>query len=397
MKHIKNWTILIYANGNNDLEPEMYQSKLDIKKIGSNEDINIIIEIGRTENQIINLIRPSLIHFYKNKWSGVKMYYIKSNKSILIKDLGNINMSKSENLYNFIKWGIENFPAKHYIVIFGGHGYEFVGTMTDYNHDAPYIMGIPEMINDLNKINKNIDLLIADTCFFNTIEIIYELGKHKNHTVQNMLTYIREGPIEGLPYSKIIELIKQNPNIDINNLIKKLIDYLKLDLVAFRIDNQILKKIKKAINDLSLSYLSNTNNENLSPSQLLYSFDKRKPWTKYLDEYYKNLAYIVIYYKRFTNKNNPLINIARMNLENINKLSKYFKFEFAKNNYWTHILSKKSINDKIYLYTKENSIPIRLTLNEVYLYTHMVNQHLSNKEVLKIVKDLYKYKNWKLV
>lgn len=50
--NIKQWTLLIYANGNNELEPEIWRSKLDAEKVGSSDNINVIMEIGREYPQL---------------------------------------------------------------------------------------------------------------------------------------------------------------------------------------------------------------------------------------------------------------------------------------------------------------------------------------------------------
>ncbi len=400
MKKIKDWTILIYANGNNDLEPEMYNTKLNLEKIGSSEEINILIEMGREAQEVIHLVRSKDTFLYKDKWIGVRRYYIKKGESELLEDIGETNMSNPVNLYHFIKWGMENYPAKQYILVLGGHGYEFVGTMTDYTKEGPCIMGIPEMIKAINQIykytNRKIDLLILDTCFANAIEVIYELGKEKNHVVQNMLTYIQEGPIKGLDYSKIINLAKKNTG-NINALVKEIIDHEELDLIGFKIAHRELKKIKKSISELAYSYLNEAQKPPLLPWQIMNDFDKNKPWSQYLKKYYTHVASIVIYYRRCTQEKYPLINIATICLDSIDKLTMYYKLGFSKNNYWTYVLSNKTLQDTMNLYPEEKLKPLKLNFREVYLYTNIMNNHLEKEEVFPIVKSLYEYKEWKMI
>jgi hypothetical protein len=54
----KKWMILIYANGSNDLEPEMWRTFLESQSIGSNEDTNVIIQIGKAERNLVKILRP---------------------------------------------------------------------------------------------------------------------------------------------------------------------------------------------------------------------------------------------------------------------------------------------------------------------------------------------------
>lgn len=268
---IKNWTILIYADGNNELEPEIWKSKLDAEKVGSSDNINVIMQIGRASRQLAKIIRPfDSIPEENEHWTGVRRYYIQISASILISDLGKINMADPHNLYNFIIWGIKTYPSKHFMLILAGHGVSFIAAMTDLSQDIPYAMGIPQMCRVLNMIQKDtgvkIDILVLDMCCMNTIEILYELGKKEDHTVENVLTYIKAGPLDGLPYDKLIYSIEQNHAE--NNLffvIKSIIDTIDLNLVAIKINHGKLKKIKKIVNRLAYSYLTSEEHKDKPP------------------------------------------------------------------------------------------------------------------------------------
>ena len=116
---LKDWTILIYANGNNEFEPEMYRLFLDSQKIKPNNNINVVIQIGREKRELVNILRPedTLIET-KDNWTGVRRFCLELNgidkyfKATLIKDLGNVNMADPKNLYEFVRWGLLNYPSK---------------------------------------------------------------------------------------------------------------------------------------------------------------------------------------------------------------------------------------------------------------------------------------------
>jgi hypothetical protein len=181
----KNWTILIYTDGNNELEPEMWKNKLNVEKIGSDDRVHVVMQIGREARGLVKKIRPfDYLPPCKENWTGVRRYSFVNGKSVLLEDLGKINMADPMCLYDFIKWGIESFPSQHYMLILGGgHGFQYVGTLMDYSQNIPYLMGIPEMCTIFDMIYEeskvNIDLLIIDTCHFNSVEVLYELGKIK--------------------------------------------------------------------------------------------------------------------------------------------------------------------------------------------------------------------------
>ena len=125
------WTILIYANGNNELEPEMYQAMLDMEKVGSNSNVHVVLQIGRAEHKLVKLIRNDISFNDNDGWSGVRRYFVNKGNSELIENLTKINLADPKQLYYFIKWGMLSYPAKNYMLILGGHSYNCVGMMTD--------------------------------------------------------------------------------------------------------------------------------------------------------------------------------------------------------------------------------------------------------------------------
>lgn len=188
----KRWALLFYLNGNNEIEPEIYNS---FKRILKTEEANIdiYIEIGRIQMDFIKRIR-ALENIIENedKWVGVRRYVIDEGKVKYIKKLQNINMAHPKQLYDFIDWGIKCSSAEYYSLIIASHGFSFIGGITDFSFDYPYVMPIEEMCNVINKAfydnNRELDILLLDMCYMNYIEIIYELYK-RHSLIKNIITY----------------------------------------------------------------------------------------------------------------------------------------------------------------------------------------------------------------
>ena len=79
---------------------EMLQSNL------TNSNTNVLVQIGGGETK------------FKNK---IQRYEIFNNQE-KITNINKTNMADSEALYDFIKWGISNYPAKKYGLILWDHG-----------------------------------------------------------------------------------------------------------------------------------------------------------------------------------------------------------------------------------------------------------------------------------
>lgn len=389
---MKDWTILIYANGNNEMEPEMYESMIRCEKIGSNDNVDIIIQLARADRQIAQIMRPNK-KFPKeiDKWTGVRRYYISKSNSKLIDDLGKINMAHPNSLYEFIKWGIENYPAAHYMIILSGHGISFLGNMTDLTYDVPYIMGTPEMCRAIELIHENIgvkiDILILDMCYMNSIEIIYEFGKNENNGVRNILTYIGEGPFEGLPYDTLISIVQKNSKLlDEINLLKEIIDNLNLDTIAFEVNNNKLENIKNKFNELAYCYLNNNDKNKLHTFDLLKKNDSIYPWYNILEELKQILTSIIIYHKEVTNKEKSLIKVILENVGNLIKL--YYKLAFAKDNYWTKLLCDEKIYDKLTPYAQVDFKPMKLSKESILYSILATNPNISMEEAILILNEI---------
>jgi len=391
----KDWTILIYANGNNELEPEMRQAMLNAEEVGSNANVNVVIQLGRAKYELVKLIRQDVDSKSDDDWSGVRRYFVTKRSSTLVGNLKNINMADPKKLYNFIRWGMRFYPANKYMLILSGHGYQFVGMMTDYSQKSPYIMGIPEMVKAINKSTNNIgkiDALVLDTCYFNSIEVIYELGKEENHSVRYAITHVENGAIEGLPYDRIIEIVQKNSDVeDITEIIQEIIDKLPYDLVAYEINYHTLKQIKQLFNDAASVYLSRNMEDGNTPfkkiSDILSTADQTVC---------SNLmSSLVIHFKSaLQDKSLQGIVANRPTTDDLELISRYYRLGFAQDNYWICLLSNKHVDMNMLVEQEKGLLPLKMRPKEVYAYISIMNPELGKTQKIEMLKELYRYKNW---
>lgn len=395
------WTILLYLNGNNELEPEMINSMLSLNNISSLDNINIIIEIGRESLELVKIIRPKeTFHEIGENWTGVRRYCYENNKIILIEELGYINMSDPMNMYDFIKYGIENYEANHYMLIIGGHSCTVIGAIPDYTKGQPYIMGIPEMSNAIikasNDLKVNIDLLILDMCYFNFIEIIYEFGKDERCPVKNILTYIGEGPLSGLPYDNIIKTLEKNiNNNDIRVLIKQFVNNLNYNLVAFEIDNFKLENIKKLFNDIGDCYLNESINKEKTINKLFSNSTKDKIISPLVKDLQNSIKELIICHKQLEDNNMGIVNILSELPDDLFQMLFYYRLNFSKLNKWCYLVNNKKIYD--YNIADSNNsklMSIELPIEILYKLIEIINPNVDEKDKKIILENLLKFKKW---
>ncbi|MEG0371049.1 MAG: clostripain-related cysteine peptidase [Clostridium sp.] len=310
----------------------------------------------------------------------------------MIKDIGNKKKAHPKKLYEFIKMGIQNYPSKHYMVILSGHGICFIGNMTDLTYDVPYMMGTPEMCKAIELINLNIgvkiDILVLDMCYMNSIEIIYEFGKNKDNAVENILTYIDEGPFKGLPYDTLISTVEKHSHTnDSKELIIEIMDNLDLDTVAFELDNQKLEKIKTKFNDLAYSYLNNHDKYEIDRSHLLNKNNIYYPWYEIINELNELLTSVIIHYKQDPNNHKSLIKVVTENIGDL--IGLYYKLSFSKNNYWPNILSDNNPPKNPDHYLEFNLTPMKLSEHGILYSILTTNPTLTNEDAQSILNEIF--------
>lgn len=106
----KEWTFLIFLNGNNNLDSFGAFNINQMEKIGSNENVNIVVQWASLQTKTV---RRLLVQKDANP-SRVT--------SPIVQDLGRVDMGDYRSLVEFIQWGHANYPAKKYFVDVWDHG-----------------------------------------------------------------------------------------------------------------------------------------------------------------------------------------------------------------------------------------------------------------------------------
>lgn len=378
----KEWTIMIYLNGTNDLGVEMERTFKDILNINDFENINIVIQIGKAPIELVKMIRQEKL-VYEDKWSGVRRYSIVNNIFKLHGTLDNLNMADYKNLYDFIKWGMNNFKSKRYFLSISGHG--FIGaTLTELCLDKPYTMGIYELSEALNNINRCIDILFLDICNMNTVEFIYELGKKESNPIKYLITYINNAPLSGFDYKNIVDKLKEK---NVEDTLRDIVEVSNYNLVAVKIDHGKLNKIKKLSNELAYKRLElNNSGENYKENQ------------DYVDLYYKIEDYIkkIIVANKNDEEGKSILHFIYYNQYGITAIEYfvrfYYKLAFTKNNYCSNVISNKSLNEKpniIKSVIEQEELEFRDIESIVTLFNNK-----NDDDIRKITNEIYKYTKW---
>lgn len=112
----RQWTFLVFVNGDNNLDPMAVADINEMEAVGSSDAVNIVVQVDRSSS---------------GDWSDTRRYYItqdenenqiSSTRLDVNPQLGELDMGDPQTLVDFVNWGIENYPAEHYAVVIWDHG-----------------------------------------------------------------------------------------------------------------------------------------------------------------------------------------------------------------------------------------------------------------------------------
>ena len=381
----KEWTVIMYLNGSNEMAIEMENTFKQLCKINKS-NVNIVIQLSKAPIDLVRTIRQDDSSYAEN-WTGTRRYSIINGKLEIVQSNEYINMADYRNLYDFIKWAANKFPAKRYMVSISGHGF-IVASLSDLCGKEPYIMGMYEMCTAINNLKNiiDIDILILDICNMNTIELIYELGKEKVNVVKYIITYMNNGPLEGMDYNYIIQKIDDEPT---NLILKNIVNKSKQNLVAIEVKHGKLEKIKELSNKLAYYWLLN-NEEKATKEEIKLYNDIYKKVDKVINQ--------LILCAQNIEQRKRLIHLIFYNeyqIEDVESFVRfYYKLAFTKNNYCSNLMGRKSYTEKTNMKNSKIEQEI-LDKRDIELFISNFNgDSITYEEVKNIANNIYMKNNW---
>lgn len=223
----KEWTFLLFLNGHNNLSSYGYMNLKDMEKTGSTDQLNMVVEWGKEGDENTDRL------LVKKSTDPTRV------TSPVIMSLKNHDMGDYHNLVDFVKWGVEKFPAKHYFVAVWNHGsgWHFQDARggnffhpTDISFDdnsgnniTTEQLGIA--MKEISQfIGRKIDIYGSDACLMQMIEVAAEMKDSVNYMVGSQDTE----PGEGWPYETFIKGWAAKPTMtpaEVGALLSK--DYVK--------------------------------------------------------------------------------------------------------------------------------------------------------------------------
>jgi hypothetical protein len=221
----KKWTVLVFLNADNDLEASGLADLNEMEQIGSDEHLNIVVQIDRQKGARGDTIADG-------NWIGTRRYEVVKDRtkkiaSKLVMNLGERDMGDRKELAGFLQWGVETYPADRYVVVIWNHGAGWKGISSD--DDSGRMMSVPDVLwacrqalPSLAKVNPRhpkFDIIDFDACLMGMLEVAYEL----RDVTDFLLASEETEPGQGMPYQDTLRPLKDDPTITPRQLAKAMI------------------------------------------------------------------------------------------------------------------------------------------------------------------------------
>jgi Clostripain family len=208
----KEWTLLVFLNGNNSLDSFGPLNINQMEKVGSTDAVNIVVQWASLQGGFTH-----------------RLYVQKDNDdqnvtSPIVQELGKTDMGDYNNLEDFIKWGITHYPAKHYFVTVWDHGSGWRAArlrglnpihLTDISWDdntghSITTKQLGQVMNDVSQwLGRKIDVYGSDACLMGMVEVAGDMSKAVDYFVGSQDLE----PGAGWPYDQFLAPLAARPGL----------------------------------------------------------------------------------------------------------------------------------------------------------------------------------------
>lgn len=202
----RDWTLLVYIDGDNNLEPFALLDLNEMEAAYPGQALEVLVLIDRAEGYSKDL----------GDWTGTRLYRVRHDAgnelgSELLAELPEANMGDPATLRQFLVDGIRAYPAKHYGLILWDHGGGWSNHVNDEaapgtanNYDYLTLGELRAAIEQALQATAvaRLDLIGFDMCLMGQLETAYELADVARYMVASQALE----PGDGWPYDRVLPL-----------------------------------------------------------------------------------------------------------------------------------------------------------------------------------------------
>ncbi len=223
------WTILVYLDADNNLEPYGLRDFEEMARVGSSADLNIVVQMDRHPDYTAEA----------GDWDGTRRFLVirdESPDTVPLAILGEQNMASTETLRDFVEWGVRQYRARHYLLVIWNHGTGWRAIPeralqgrvpgAPGRQNGPGAVAVDETDNDILYMREvqdgleqaadnlavhgrpfRLDVIGFDACLMGMVEVAYAV----RNVADIMVASEYCEPASGWPYDTILEALTGQP------------------------------------------------------------------------------------------------------------------------------------------------------------------------------------------
>ena len=212
----KDWTVMVYMDGDNDLEGPAIEDLNEMEMVGSSDRVNVVVQLDRIPNHDAS----------NGDWTETRRYFVTHDtdpeligSQQLTCPSSEVNMADPLVLQDFLSWGAANYPADNYALVIWNHGRGFRLRETrraritrdiawdDTNGGA---LDMPEVEHAIRASGVSLSLLGYDACLMGMVEVAEQTA-----ALADVTTFSQDlEPGDGWPYHTILADLVAAPATD---------------------------------------------------------------------------------------------------------------------------------------------------------------------------------------
>ncbi len=215
------WTVIVYSAADDEvLEETMWFDVNEMELVGSNPQMNIVVQIDRYGGAFTG----------DGDWSDTRRYLITQDNDLstisspVVENLGEVDTGDPQTLVDFVTWAIQNYPAKKYALVMSDHGGGWTGGFSDMSSSDYSDLSMPEIVSSIEQIRQNtgvdkFEIIGFDACLMGQIEVFGSLYPYSNYMVASEEVI----PGYGWSYAAWLGQLAENPSMDGSGLSKSIV------------------------------------------------------------------------------------------------------------------------------------------------------------------------------
>jgi hypothetical protein len=194
------WTVMVYLDGDNNLEAAALDDVNEMEAVGSTAAMNVLVQLDRIGGYDKT----------NGNWTDTRRGRVIADGdpetiSTTFTSIGEVNMGLAANLTAFVQWGAAAYPADRYAVILWDHGGGTSGVCWDDTSDDH--LTVSEVGTALAAAGVHVELIGFDACLMAMMETAAEVRAHG----AVMVAAEQTEPWDGWPYDTFLADLAADP------------------------------------------------------------------------------------------------------------------------------------------------------------------------------------------